>query len=282
MNAGRLEACEWKLLADEEAWDRGQDADEDAQGDTTVKGAAGVSIELRYEKMSYTALLLRNPSHAERGTVMGQEGDGLGHEGESEIHLPLLLMHMPSSLRSTVQDYLTASFDTRIEEMRLSSSSLAAALEGFLADISPLGAGTMAKVVKDLQITLAFRGPVAPSLRTLDITIRREDVRGFMRRGGSMAAGKIGGATSPFMTALGAYLEVHLALDIAHEDVGVSKVACGGFVLAREGRVKIVAPTGGESGEEDEGEMGRRAVAGLMGRLFERAEVRGFEDELGG
>ena len=280
VNAGRLDTCEWKLLANGEAWERGQDADE--QGGPTAEKAAGVCIELRYEKITYMAHLLRNPNHAKRRAREGQQEDESPGVGEEGMHLPLLLMHMPSPLRSAVQDYLATTFDTCIEEMRLSYSFLAAALEGFLADVSSAGAGRVAKVIKDLQITLTFRGPVAPSLRTLDITIRREDVQGFLIRGKSMATGKDVEDTKPFMSALGAYLKAQMALDMGHEDVGVAKLACGGFVLAREGKIKIVAPAGGAGVEEDEDQMGRRAVVGLMGRLFERAEVRGFEDELGG
>ena len=271
MNAGRLESCEWQFLSAESLWGREQAGDSDGQGgDTRDKEAAGVWIELRYEKSSYTALLLRNAGARRREASSGGE----------EMRLPLLLMHMPSPLRATVRAYLTTTFDTRIEEMRLSDSLLTRALEGFLADLSPLGAVGVAKVVKEIQITLAFRGAVAPSLRTLDVAIRRGDVPEFLTRGGSIAdASKTGADATPFMSALRRYLKAHLALDMAHEDVRVSKVACGGVVLASEGRIKIVAPVGGEG---NEGQVGRRAVVGLMGRLFERAEVRGLEDELGG
>ena len=277
VNAGRLESCEWKLLANAEAWERQQHADEAEQEDNMAKETAGVWIELEYEKTNYTALLLRNPRPRRD---RGNEASAAPAE-EGEIHLPLLLTHMPSALRSTLQDYLTTTFDARIEETRLSSTFLAAALEGFLADLSPLGAAGMAKVVKDLQITLAFRIPVTPSLRTLDVTIRREDVWGFLVKGKSTAAGKDGGGAKAFMSALGGYLKAHLALDITHEDVRVSKVACGGFVLARDGRAKIMGTAEGGV-EGDEGETGRRAFGGLMGRLFERAEVWRFEDGLGG
>ena len=217
-------------------WEKGQSADGEEQGDTTENEVAGVWIELRYEKMSYTALLLRNPSHAERRAGMRQEADGSDEEGEDESYLPLLLMHMPSPLRSTLQDYLTTTFDTRIEEIHLSSPFIAFSLEVYLADISPVGAGSMVKLIKDLPITLAFRGPVAPSLRMLDVMIRREDVLGLLIKGKGMATGKDLGAKSPFMTALSAYLKAHLALDMAHEDVGVSKVACGSlYWRGREG-----------------------------------------------
>ncbi|GJC94640.1 siroheme synthase [Colletotrichum higginsianum] len=45
----------------------------------------------------------------------------------------------------------------------------------------------------------------------------------------------------PFLRALGAYLDKHLALDLFHPGVRVTKIACGGFVLA-EGRVKVFVP----------------------------------------
>ena len=42
-----------------------------------------------------------------------------------------------------------------------------------------------------------------------------------------------------------------------------------------------MAPVGEDSSEEDEGQIGKRAMIELIRRLFERAEVQGFEDELG-
>ncbi|KAK2063975.1 hypothetical protein LY76DRAFT_141008 [Colletotrichum caudatum] len=49
----------------------------------------------------------------------------------------------------------------------------------------------------------------------------------------------------PFLRALGAYLDKHLALNLFHPGVRVTKIACGGFVLS-EGRVKVFAPPGGD------------------------------------
>lgn len=46
-----------------------------------------------------------------------------------------------------------------------------------------------------------------------------------------------------FLHALGAYLEEHLALNLFHPGVRVTKIACGGFVLS-EGRVKVFVPPG--------------------------------------
>lgn len=88
----------------------------------------------------------------------------------------------------------------------------------------------------------------------------------------------------PFTEALAAYLRQHLALDMFHPAVRVSRIACGGFVLS-EGRVKLFGvppPPGGEGDGDGDGGAVRRAVAegmqrglwGVFGGLVERARVR--------
>lgn len=47
----------------------------------------------------------------------------------------------------------------------------------------------------------------------------------------------------PFLAAVAAYLDKHLALNLFHPGVRVTKIACGGFVLS-EGRVKVFTPPG--------------------------------------
>ena len=64
----------------------------------------------------------------------------------------------------------------------------------------------------------------------------REDEGWGWRRGGDAAQD-----AQPFTEALARYLDHHLALDMFHPAVRVSKIACGGFVLS-EGRVKVFAP----------------------------------------
>ncbi|GKT51483.1 uncharacterized protein ColSpa_11664 [Colletotrichum spaethianum] len=51
------------------------------------------------------------------------------------------------------------------------------------------------------------------------------------------------GKQEPFLRALSAYLDKHLALNLFHPGVRITKIACGGFVLS-EGRVKVFAPPG--------------------------------------
>ncbi|GKT59781.1 siroheme synthase [Colletotrichum tofieldiae] len=49
----------------------------------------------------------------------------------------------------------------------------------------------------------------------------------------------------PFLCALSAYLDKHVALNLFHPGVRVTKIACGGFVLS-EGRVKVFSPPGND------------------------------------
>ncbi|MCJ1368319.1 hypothetical protein MMC16_007461 [Acarospora aff. strigata] len=279
------------------------------------------------------------------------EHDNEFNNGNKEIdqhftHLPLLLTRMPAPLRNALTSYLSTTFDARISALKLSSAFLVSTLENYLEDLSTgpgvgtgtsTGAGTRSssdkelveEVMKDIHITLTFSagagagaGRVAPALKTLDMTIARDDVVHFLRRGRSLpppppppnphldaaqlpfsslasrkrkvppsfsAAGNIPNPkteTAPFVAALRQYLNVHVALDMAHPDVGVGKIGCGAFVVAGEGRVKVLerqwrrgeggggagegrgGDDGGGGGEDREGRAVRRFLAGLVRRAM--------------
>ncbi|KAK2015990.1 hypothetical protein LZ32DRAFT_114284 [Colletotrichum eremochloae] len=81
---------------------------------------------------------------------------------------------------------------------------------------------------------------------------------GWMRSGN-------GENQEPFLRALGAYLDKHLALNLFHPGVRVTKIACGGFVLS-EGRVKVFTPPGG-----DDDDQVYKPVKNLVGDLITSA-----------
>ena len=43
--------------------------------------------------------------------------------------------------------------------------------------------GHREEVVKDIQLSLGFRAPISPSLRSMDIMMMREDISGFVHKG---------------------------------------------------------------------------------------------------
>ncbi|KAG6353837.1 hypothetical protein INS49_005318 [Diaporthe citri] len=78
------------------------------------------------------------------------------------------------------------------------------------------------------------------------------------------------GPPQPFIEALAQYVQQHLALDMFHPAVRISKIACGGFVLS-EGRVKIFAMPPSVDGIPD---AKQRATWGVLGGLLEKARVK--------
>lgn len=84
--------------------------------------------------------------------------------------------------------------------------------------------------------------------------------------------------SQPFTEALAEYVRDHLALDIFHPAVRVTKIACGGFVLS-EGRVKVfgITPTDDGDGISD---RNQRAVWSVLDNILDRAQVKPLENTL--
>ena len=340
--AGALRGCEWTVLGRARRGGAGvrtrsasssasaeAEAEAEAEADRGDESASiGIHIAIRYEKTSYTALLLRGPPHAADASPPANEDQDHNGDGSS-THLPLLLTRMPASLRATLTSYLAATFDCHVAALALSSAFLVAALEGWFADLrggkGGAGDGTgkrgavrdvgvgVQEAMKDVHLTLSFAPPVAPALKTLEVVVPARDVVGFLRVGeeGLRRQGWGGGVgdrdgvawarkrkrkradtdaddaqamaegMGPFTAALARYLDAHLAMSLGHSGVQVVKIACGAFVLAAEGRVRVVDPRRAGDGDdgEDGGERGEKAVRNFMARLVERAAGR-VGDEL--
>lgn len=79
----------------------------------------------------------------------------------------------------------------------------------------------------------------------------------------------------PFTEALACYLKEHLALNLFHPGVRVTRIGCGGFAMS-ETRLKLFAPAGSE--EANGGGLSwlgqRGAVFELLARLAEKAQVQ--------
>jgi len=89
-------------------------------------------------------------------------------------------------------------------------------------------------VVRQVQVQLAFPSAAA-LLRHLDVTIAGRDVPAFVNRGKSLRNGK----EKPFTTAFTSYLRTHLALDLSHPKVHISRITCGSFVYVVHPRRRI-------------------------------------------
>ena len=239
--AGSLKSCQWTILTSSFSPPSSRDHED---SDTALDGAdgwgitEGIRVELEYEKVNYTALLLR------------AAGDRNGRSVEGEEKLPFLMLRMPSAVREVFIDYISTAFDARIDTMRLPANVLGEALEGYLEEVESTEDGIQ-KLVKEIQLSLGFK---VEGLKSLDITIKREDIIQFLNKGREVVSKGVNGKTKgPFMVALKQYLSNHLALDVEHGDVFLARVACGAFALGREGKFKLFAPSFDyEDEDEDE------------------------------
>ncbi|KAJ6265358.1 kinetochore complex Sim4 subunit Fta1-domain-containing protein [Bipolaris maydis] len=225
---GPLEECRWEVLGDEDAWidRRLQSEDPDAPRiapDVTPDRARGIHVSLEYEKNMYNALLLRDP-HATSSP-------------NGFTSLPLLLVKMPAPIREIFLNYIRTAFDAHVAPLRLPSSFITSSLETFFSHLTARSSTlSIQDTIKQLHVQLTF--PNATSLlKHIEVTIAAEDVAGFVQRGKLLKTTH----SKPFTAALSNYLNRHLALDLSHPKVQVSRISCASFHLGIE-RLKIVAP----------------------------------------
>lgn len=209
--------------------------------DTVMTNGDGDSlgniVEIGYEKARYTAILLRDQKN---------EGEGDEDElGAGFASFPLLLTRMPGPLRETFLAFLATTFDTRPSPLKLPPKFLTNSLEAYFRDLTTSvededGMGGvdgmkanrfLRDIVKDLVITRTFAisGDAAGSLKSLDITISREDLWPLLVRGRKLVElrkdGRNGNGDqaemNPFSAALSHHIDGQLALDLDHKSVGM-------------------------------------------------------------
>lgn len=272
---GALKSVVWKLLGTSGEWENNQH--EDSEVGSSERGSRerelylegngrGVVINITYERAEYIAILLRHSP--EDLSIIGSPelGERRRRDAPGFQAYPVMASRMPISLRNTLIQYLADTFDVHSSSLGFSTSFLVGALDTFLDRIyRGLGDGNGTKVVKDVLVTFSFaplhkmdglKAEEDSDIRAVDITISRDDVSQFLVRGRkalqAMSRGGVKAKGGAFWTALAHYVRSHLSLDINHYDVRVSKVACGAFVLGREGRMKVFAPGSLSSGVQGE------------------------------
>jgi kinetochore complex Sim4 subunit Fta1 len=250
-SSGTLQSCVWSLLADEESWETAhaalQDEEDEISGllDVNPRDAVGIHVELKYEKVTYSAVLLGNANH--KTDVSGF------------TTLPLLLLKMPAELRQLFLNYLSTTFDARVLPMKLRPHFLSSVIEHVLDSTVTVSDSDLDVDVsafpKGLQLQLSIPS-VAPQLKNIDISLNQDDLAAFIRQGQQLwddrsynmnqthmegLAPVKSPVTGPFTASLSHYLAHHLALNFEHPAVVLDKVAMGQFAFGSEGRVKVLS-----------------------------------------
>lgn len=242
---GPLEECNWDLLGDEDAWIDHYRLLQDPEASqlSPPSEVRGIEISLEYEKQTYNALLLQD------------SGNTIAPDGFSA--LPLLLVKMPGPIREVFLQYLRTAFDAHVAPLRLPSSFITSSMETYFKHLTAsTSTQSVQDVVRQLNVQLAFPSTTT-ILKHIDISITAADVPGFVDKGKRAR-------NSPFTTALSSYLAKHLALDLSHPKVQISRISCNSFHLGTE-RLKLAAPdTLADTSFSDEGGASQDASAGQL------------------
>lgn len=266
---GALQDVTWRFLSHEELWNPQDDAQiAPGEEDTIILGTgAGILVKITYERSAYTAILLRDIQQD-----VGDESTTSNGLGEDEsIHFPLLLTKMPGALRDTFVDFLATTFDSRISVLRLPRSYITTAFERYVAYVCVREDGdsmdviesrrALNRVVGSVVVSIGLDTPSGSSaLKTIDIKIAKQDLPAMILRANNL---EIGANGSPFMNALTMYVKGHMALDLTHERVRLTAIACEAFNLGAEGKIKLTSPWTDNDGESP----GKRAVIRLLNSL---------------
>lgn len=269
---GALQAITFRNLPEEEYWNPEQDAEINRDDTTMSMGSSrGILVEVGYEKMTYTAILLRSTRPEEQDESVVSVGES---ERDGFQHFPLMLVRMPGSLRETFVEFLASAFDTRVSVLALPGTYLTSGFEQYISDLCTNemceidiaeGSRNLRTIIKDTELFIGFDLPNgSATLKTVDIHIAREDLPRMVVRGKKISRQRDRDGESPFMDALATYVKGHLALDLRHERVKVVRIACGAFVLGAEGKLKLFQPARGDDGETAGGRATGRLIGGLL------------------
>ncbi|KAH6676792.1 kinetochore complex Sim4 subunit Fta1-domain-containing protein [Halenospora varia] len=274
---GSLQTVAWKLLPEEDLWTAPDETEIINNEDTTMglSASRGHIITITYEKIVYNAILLRDPEEAQGDSVVGIGVDNNGFE-----NFPLLLTKMPNALRDTFIEFLSTTFDSRISLLELPPSYITTVFEKYLAyicvgeDADPMDAAEGSRSIRNIigvvTIFITFDLPDTSSLKQVSFQISAQDLPRILGLGKRVPASH----DSPFLEALSIYVKRHMALDLKHEKVLISRIACDAFVLGAEGKIKTFLPA-----TTDEESPQPRATKRLLNGLIHLAKGNSFLHE---
>ncbi|RYP12464.1 hypothetical protein DL765_007318 [Monosporascus sp. GIB2] len=158
---------------------------EEAAGEATQKA---LCLVLAYEKATFSAILLpdiTNPTQSAQEAEISSlpwtsskttttAGTKKADGGAAFLHLPLLLLRLPTPLRSVLVDFLSSTFDCRVSPLRLGTQTLVRCWEDWLAR-NDRGGALHQQQQKDVTLMLGFH---LESARVKDDTREEEGGKG--------------------------------------------------------------------------------------------------------
>ncbi|PHH82593.1 hypothetical protein CDD82_5518 [Ophiocordyceps australis] len=187
----------------------GQAATSAADQDLEWEQQRGLWISIQHENAAYAALLmpgLANGAPAKR-PVWATEPQ-LDVNNKHFLDLPLLLLRMPQPLKAVVGEWLSTTFDCRVNQLSLGTKTLVNVLEGWINTVGLASKGP------DLSLRLSFNLPRRrddrsrepgsetdgeegeAGLRTMEVAISSADLQRFVVAGQAEGPYRAGASAS--------------------------------------------------------------------------------------
>ncbi|KAK6507763.1 hypothetical protein TWF481_006185 [Arthrobotrys musiformis] len=241
-------------------------------GTGTDNDLKSISVVFSYEKITYSAFLVQDPSQD-----AAQNPDQsfrriptrrASSRAEQSNSYPLLLTRLPASLQSRFIEYLAENFDCHVSSLRIPDRFIIDVVEKHLEAFTPTD-NTEDDVHPNRNLQLWLEPPSLPSgdgagfnkqgklqtLKTIQMTFSRADLPGMMYKGEELKQkqDKDGiDKRGPFELAFSLYTYHHMGIFV--EKMKISKAACGEFVIGTaadgSGKCKFLPTLAAESAIE--------------------------------
>ncbi|CAG8961749.1 hypothetical protein HYFRA_00006291 [Hymenoscyphus fraxineus] len=266
--AGALRSVVWGPLPYEERWEEHneENIDNDEDTGTGLDESRGLLLTITYEKSEYTAVMLRDTTGNVWDTTLGAGKVEDGFES-----FPLLLCKMPTALRDTFVEFLATTFDARVSALRFPNNYIMGSFEQYVSyvcigeDGEPLSDAESNRIIKKVmgavEVQIGFEVPGgSAALKSITMKLTQQDLPRIIAMGKKMRNTT---GNAPFFDAMVGYVNKHLAMDLTHDRVKNTRIACDAFVLGAEGRVKFIYP-----GQQEENSPQSRATKRLVHGLI--------------
>ncbi|EGD97815.1 hypothetical protein TESG_05322 [Trichophyton tonsurans CBS 112818] len=293
--AGALKECKWTNIPTWSYWNEEHSIledhpDQESSLTLTPDQSAGILISLQYDNATYKAALLAGPDGYRH------EGDERP-EGTTFLPLLVTRMPnaLRQSLLSFLSEtfdtrisvlrlpssFLCRAFERYLATLNRTASRMKKHATYQTAASKVESRAFIESIMKEVQLTLSFPPPISTDLKSLDIHIPRDSLSAFYEHGlGSLEAESNKKSierdvpSAPFLKALSEYFDHNLAMKLDLRDftgrdssstgnskgqnIRLTKVSCGAFVLGSEGRIKFLANPGRtillDDSDEEEGD----------------------------
>ena len=219
------------------------DVDRFGDDESDAYSVEGLFITLAYERATYKAAFCRQTVNRQRDS----------QEELDNVALPLCLLRMPNHLSKRMFEFLYDVFHITPESSKFSTAFLYDILADYISTTNAVSDDTarldlLSTVIKDVKLSYSFAPPVAPQLKTLDLSVSLDAVADIMNGRLPEIPRHMRSDGPALIESLVDHLDIQTGLQLprprVHDSqplIKVSKIGCAAFVMSSDGKIKLVS-----------------------------------------